>query len=71
MVIVARCTATYCASPSTTSQLVLFLWQTVEIRPLGHVRVVQALQNVVKKYVPVPLSGIHIHIAGVQQFYCR
>ena len=36
----------YCASPSITSQLVLFLWQTVEIGPLGHVRVVEALQNV-------------------------
>ena len=28
----------YCASPPT-SQLALFLWQTVEIDPLGHVRV--------------------------------
>jgi hypothetical protein len=27
---------TYYASPSITSQLVLFLWQTVEIDPLGH-----------------------------------
>jgi hypothetical protein len=27
-----------CASPSITSQLVLFLWQTVEIDPLGHVQ---------------------------------
>ena len=35
----------YCASPSNTSQLVVFLWQTVEIGPLGHVRVVEALQN--------------------------
>ena len=35
----------YCASPSITPQLVLFLWQTVEIGPLGHVRVVEALQN--------------------------
>ena len=26
----------YCASPSITSQLVLFLWQIVEIDPLGH-----------------------------------
>ena len=31
----------YCASPSITSQLVLFLWQTVEINPLGHLRVYQ------------------------------
>ena len=31
--------------PHITSQLVLFLWQTVEIGPLGHVRVVEALQN--------------------------
>ena len=28
---------TYCTSPSITSQLVLHLWQTVEIGPLGHV----------------------------------
>ena len=35
----------YCSSPSTTSQLVLFLWRTVEINPLGHVRVVEALKN--------------------------
>ena len=39
----------YCASISITSQLVLFLWQTVEIDPLGHVRVVEALQNFVQK----------------------
>ena len=57
----------YCASPSITSQLVLFLWQTVEIGPLGHVRVVEALQ----KCDPVTLSEIRIHIAGVQQFHCR
>ena len=38
----------YCASPSITSQLVQFLWQTVEIDPLGHVRVVEALQNFVQ-----------------------
>ena len=60
----------YCASPSITSQLVLFLWQTVEIGPLGHVRV-EALQNFVQKCDPVTLSGIHIHIAGVQQFHCH
>ena len=35
----------YCPSPFITSQLVLFLWQTVEIGPLGYVRVVEALQN--------------------------
>ena len=35
----------YCASQSIISQLVLFLWRTVEIDPLGHVRVVEALQN--------------------------
>ena len=42
----------YCASPSFTSQLVLFLWQTVEIGPLGHVRVVEAsrmLEWILKK----------------------
>ena len=33
----------YCASSPITSQLVLFLWQTVEIGPLEHVRVVKAL----------------------------
>ena len=61
----------YCASQSITSQLVLFLWLTVEIGPLGHVRVVEALQNFVQKCDPVTLSEIHIHIAGVQQFHCR
>ena len=44
----------YCASPSITSQLVLFLWQ-----------------NFVQKCDPVTLSGIHIHIADVQQFHCH
>ena len=61
----------YCASPSITSQLVLFLWQTVEIGPLGRVRVVEALQNFVQKCDPVTLSGTHIHIAGVKQFLCH
>jgi hypothetical protein len=61
----------YCDSPSITSQLVLLLWQTVEIDPLGHVRVVEALQNFIQKCDPVTLSGIHIHIAGVQQFHYR
>ena len=53
----------YCASPFITSQLVLFLWQTIEIDPLGHVRVIEALQNFVQKCDPVTLSEIHIHIA--------
>ena len=35
----------YCASPSITSQLVLFLCQTVEIGPLGHVRVSSAVRQ--------------------------
>ena len=39
----------YCAPPSIISQVVIFLWQTVEIDPLGHVRVVEALQNFVLK----------------------
>ena len=43
----------YCASPSIISQLVLFPWQTVEIDPLGHVRVAEALQN----FVPVICQG--------------
>ena len=72
MVIAAQCTALrYCAPLTIISQLVLFLWQTVEIEPLGHVRAVDALQNFVQKCDPVTLSGIHIHIAGVQQFHCR
>ena len=33
----------YCASPSITSELVLFLWQTAEIGLRGLVRVVEAL----------------------------
>jgi hypothetical protein len=61
----------YCASPSIISQLVLFLWQTVDIDPLGHVRVVESLQNFVQKCDPLILSEIYIHIAGVQQFHCR
>ena len=61
----------YCASLSITSQLILFLWQTVVIDPLGHVRVVEALQNFVHKCDPLILLEIHIHIAGVQQFHCR
>ena len=42
----------YCASPPITYQLVLFLWQTVEIGPLGHVRVVEAFQNFVQNATP-------------------
>ena len=45
----------YCASPSITYQIVLFLWQTFEIDPLEHVRVVEAPQNV-QKCDPVILS---------------
>ena len=43
----------YWAPPTVISQLVIFLWQTVEIGPLGHVRVVEALQNFVQKCDPV------------------
>ena len=74
VVIAARCTATfkiYCAPPSITSQLVVLLWLTVEIGPLRHERVVEALQNFVQKCDRVTLSGIYIHIPGVQQFHCR
>ena len=42
----------YCSSLSITSQLVVFLWQTIEIGPLGHVRIVEALQNFVQKCDP-------------------
>ena len=52
-------------------QLVLYLWQTVKIDPLGHVRVVEALQNFVQKCGPMILSEVQIHIAGVKQFHCR
>ena len=61
----------YCAPPTIISQLVLFMWKTVEIDPMGHVRVVEALQNFVKKCDPVILAEIHIHIADIQQFHCR
>ena len=61
----------YYASLPITFQLVLFLWQTVEINTLGHVRVVEALQNFVQKCDPVTFSEVHIHIAGVQQYHCR
>ena len=57
--------------PPIISQLVLFLRQTIEIDPLGYVRIVEALQNFVQKCDPVKLSEIHIHLAGVQQFHCR
>ena len=60
----------YCASPSITSQLVLFLQQTVEINLLGHVKV-ETLQNFVQKWDPVTLSEILLLIARVQQFDCR
>jgi hypothetical protein len=35
----------YCAFPSITSQPDLFLWQTVEIGTLGHVRVKINIQD--------------------------
>ena len=57
----------YCASPSINSKLVLFLWQTIEIDPLGHVKVVEALQNFVQKYDSVILPEFHIHQQG--QYY--
>ena len=60
----------YCAPPTIISQLVLFLWQTVEIDPLGHVSV-EALQNFVQKCDPMILPEFHIYIARVQQFHCR
>ena len=59
----------YCAPPTIIPQLVLFLWQTIEIDPLEHVKVVEALQNFVQKWDPVILSTIHI--VDVQQFHCR
>ena len=59
----------YCALPTIISQLVLFLWQTVEIDPLGHVRVVEALQKFGQKCDHVLLSDFHIDIAGVQLFH--
>ena len=55
----------YCAPSTIISRLVLFLWKTVEIDPLGHVRVVEALQNFVQKCDPMLLPEFHIHIAGV------
>ena len=61
----------YYTSPPNTSQLVLFLWQTVEIGPLEHVRIDKALQNFVQKCDHVTLSGINTHVEGVQQCYCR
>ena len=42
----------YCAPPNIISQIVLFLWQTIEIDPLGHVRVVESLENFVQKCDP-------------------
>ena len=74
VVIAAQCTANfkiYYASLTIISQLVLFLWETVEIDPLGHVRVVEALQNFDQKCNPVIIPEVHIHIAGVQQFHCH
>ena len=40
----------YCAPPSIISQLVLFLWQTVEIDPLGHVRVVEDTRRLLSPF---------------------
>ena len=68
MVIVAQCTATFqdlLCFPAYYFPASPILWQTVEVGPLGHVRVVEALQNFVQKCDPVELSGIRIHIAGV------
>ena len=62
IVIAAQCTVTfktYCASLSITSQLILFLRQNIEIDPLGHVRVGEALKNFVQKCDPVLLSEVH------------
>ena len=64
----------YCAPLTIISQLVLFLWQTIEIDSLGHVRVVEALQ----KYDPVILLEFHIqsqdlnmkHQERWQAFHC-
>jgi hypothetical protein len=59
----------YCAPLTIILQLVLFLWQTIEIDSLGHLRVVEALQTFVQKCDPVILSEIRIHIAGVSFYY--
>ena len=51
----------YCSSPSITSQLVLFLWQIIEIGPLGHVRV-----NLTDKY---DYFVLYLTTASSQMFY--
>ena len=42
----------YCASPPITSQQVIFLWQTIEIGPLGHMRVIEALKKI-QPFLPI------------------
>ena len=46
----------YCAFPPITSQLVLFLWQTVETGPMGHVRVVRVRVTASQAAVPGSFS---------------
>jgi hypothetical protein len=56
----------YCVPLTIISQLVLFLWQTIKIDPLGEVRVVEALQNLVQKCDCMILSEFLIYIAGAE-----
>ena len=57
-----------CAPPTNISQLVLFVGQSVEIDPLGHARVVEALQNFVhdtnyQVYHCVAFSALRSHLS--------
>ena len=51
--------------------MVLFLWQTIEIDPLGHVRVVAALQNFVQNCNPAILSQKLIRLQAQIPFLRR
>ena len=61
----------YWAPPTIISQLVLFLWQPIKIDPLGHVRVVAALQNFVQKCNPAILSQKLIRLQAQIPFLRR
>ena len=56
----------YCTLPTIISQLVLSLWQIVEIDPLGHVRVVE-----LQKCDPILLHKLHWQSDVLTKVCCR
>ena len=60
----------YCAPPTIISQLFPFVWQTVEIHTLGHVRVVKTLQYMLLKHIlKATLNGDNFQVR-VQNCFC-